>query len=157
VNAAGEGGLGPLLYANRIQRDIPVAATADLVRFHVDWDRVLLTWYWPDLDRSFATVERRDPNSDWLSLGQAVEKIPRHLEFEDRSVVAGATYAYRLRIANGPSPLLTQEVWIDVPRATAMSLSEPRPNPVRHQFAVDPYFHQKNRSSWNCSIFAGAQ
>ena len=53
------------------------------------------------------------------------------LVFEDRAVVPGVRYGYRVGLAgaNG-TELLSPEVWLDIPRALELALEGFRPNPA---------------------------
>lgn len=91
-----------------------------------------LRWNVPD-SRGIWDVQRRVPGGDWLEVGVASLEGPGVVLYEDRSVVPGARYAYRLR--NGSD--YSSEVWVLVPSAKeaplSLRLDRIFPNPFQTQ------------------------
>jgi hypothetical protein len=52
------------------------------------------------------------------------------LEFDDRSVLPGVRYAYRLGWLEGGSEQWSAEAWVEVPATLAFTLEGARPNPA---------------------------
>jgi hypothetical protein len=78
-----------------------------------------------------ARVERRAPGADWGARGEIAADGRGALVFEDRDVLPGARYGYRLAIpAPGGGDTRTGEVWVDVPASPALALEGLRPNPA---------------------------
>ena len=59
-----------------------------------------------------------------------------HLVYEDRGVVAGTRYGYRLVIAENGAPTITEPAWVTVPVPAILSLAGASPNPSPGAVAV---------------------
>lgn len=116
--------------ALRIGADGPVAVEVSLVSAEAESDRVRLAWYAPDVGVLAATVQRRTTTGDWESLGQVRSDGNGRLEYEDRSVIAGVRYGYRLAYRDGEVLSFTTESWVEVP-ALRFALRGLTPNPAR--------------------------
>jgi hypothetical protein len=92
---------------------------------------VSLVW---DLGASLAsaTIERRTATTDWAALASLSPDGSGRLRYDDRAVVAGARYAYRLRLG----ATTTTETWIDVPLAYTLAIRGATPNPSRGPLTV---------------------
>jgi hypothetical protein len=66
--------------------------------------------------------------TDWTAIAQATPDGAGHLRYDDRSIVAGARYGYRLRYGAGAAT--TAETWIDVPKSLALAIRGAHPNPT---------------------------
>ncbi|MEO5617755.1 MAG: hypothetical protein ABIS67_08285, partial [Candidatus Eisenbacteria bacterium] len=53
-----------------------------------------------------------------------------HLRYEDRDVIAGTRYAYRLGYPENGEERLTAETWVELPAAWTLALEGFRPNPA---------------------------
>ena len=96
-------------------------------------DRVSLEWRDVSGEALSATVYRRSGEDDWTALGTIEPDGLGRLRFEDRQVIAGTRYGYRLGVMEHGSERLVGEVWVDVPVAARLALHGVRPNPARHE------------------------
>jgi len=121
------------LYEAGFPRRIPTGVSAVLLDAHAEPGLVRLTWASTEPSGFPAWVFRRDANSDWSQIGVALEEAAGRLVYEDRSVIGGQTYAYRLLVRDANGEYTTEEVWIDVPEAfpKTVRFDTPRPNPAR--------------------------
>jgi len=79
--------------------------------------RVRLRWYGSS-STDAVVVERRSTREDWRTVG-APRREEGFLTFEDRSVLPGQRYAYRLRGRAARS----EETWVEIPRNLTLALS----------------------------------
>jgi hypothetical protein len=91
-------------------------------------DRVRLVWQSPDRNLS-VTVQRRATGEDWLARGEGSPDGAGHMTFEDREVVSGAQYDYRLRIVEPGGERFYGETSIRIPLRSGLSLQRMSPNP----------------------------
>jgi hypothetical protein len=115
-----------ILMVPNITPTVPTPTAASLIS--CDALPNCVTLLWDASNASTGTVERRSTSSDWSPVGQASADGTGRLRYDDRSVVAGTRYGYRLRYGSGT---LTAETWVDVPKTLALSIDSPRPNPMR--------------------------
>lgn len=101
-------------------------ALISLVSAEADPDRVRLAWQTEA--GGAARVERSVPGGAWTPIGVAALREGL-LQYEDRSVVAGARYGYRLSIGGAGGAVTGGETWIDVPRAAVLEIRGLTPNP----------------------------
>lgn len=104
----------PDIYAARINADGSTPVLVSLVGVRAEPDRVRLEWHAPDRLASSLVVERCTASSSWSPVAPVAADGSGRVVFEDRDVVAGGRYGYRLR---GEGTPLTSEVWVDVPTA----------------------------------------
>ena len=104
-----------------------VSATAEV-------DRVRLVWY--AAQRVAATVYRRTQDQDWLAIGTANSDGGGQIAFEDRDVVAGARYGYRLGFFENGAETLAGEVWVTIPTNLRFTLDGLTPNPAVNDLTV---------------------
>lgn len=76
-----------------------------------------------------ASVSRRTDASDWEPVGEVHADGSGRMRYEDRNVVAGIRYGYRLSIAG--APVATSEVWATA-GGVGLAFEGARPNPARH-------------------------
>lgn len=124
--------LAKQLYEAGFSPGIPTAVSAVLLDAQAEPGLVRLTWTSAGPSDFPAWVFRRDANSDWSRIGVALEDAAGRLVYEDRSVIGGRTYAYRLLVRDAYGEYTTEEVWIDVPEALPKTVrfDTPRPNPA---------------------------
>src|SRR5207249_3733346 len=60
----------------------------------------------------------------------------QRLTYEDRAVIPGGRFAYRLSYMDGGRPAHSAETWIDVPTGATLSLQGLRPNPAQGALSV---------------------
>jgi len=115
----------PILYTPRDrnyvtwQHDGIVAVLASVVATEVTTDRVRLEWH-SDVAPQ-ANVYRRAKDGVWIALGRASSPSEHRFVYEDRDVMAGATYAYRLGLHSGGAEVFAGEIEVTVP-ATALGI-----------------------------------
>ena len=113
----------------------PVAIS--LASAEMQSDHVRITWSAEGAVNLKATVERSEGASgEWTAVGGATAAGSDRLVFEDRTVVAGTRYAYRLVIAENGSPTISEPVWVTVPLPAILSLAGASPNPSENGVAV---------------------
>jgi hypothetical protein len=93
-------------------------------------ERVSLRWWGEGAASLGAEVYRRQADTDWQRLGDAIAESADLLRYEDHTVTAGARYAYRLGYREGAVESFTSETWVDVPAAFHLALDGFRPNPA---------------------------
>ena len=119
--------------------DVTTATTVSPVRVDTRFDRVVVTWFTPDHFPPPFLVERRaEDDVSWIPEGPVIVQSQGRLVFEDKSVVAGKRYAYRLDAqVNGPgSGPFFAEVVVDVPPAS-LALRGALPNPAVRDVVLD--------------------
>ncbi len=119
---------------NRTFVDQPTPTRLSLVGASAEPGVVRLEWFGDGAGGSEALVERRGATSAWTPLGTIVADGSGRFRFEDRDVVAGARYAYRL--VTGGAPEVATEAWIDVPSASLTRLDGVHPNPATREALV---------------------
>jgi hypothetical protein len=71
-------------------------------------------------------VQRREEATDWQTIARVASDGNGYIVYEDREVVAGARYGYRLLVGDEPFG----EAWVLIPSsARRFSLAGVRPNP----------------------------
>ncbi len=123
-------GIGSQLYAQRYTGADPTAVQMSLASLEALPDRVTIAWSRAGSEPTEASIERRDEGGPWRELARGAFDGGGRLAYEDRSVAAGARYAYRLRWSEGGEERLSAETRVDVPRAIELSLEGLRPNPA---------------------------
>jgi hypothetical protein len=116
-------------YAKRFGADGPTPAALALASVESAPDRVALVWQGAGAGHPL-TVYRRHEAEEWRALGAPVVETGDRLRFEDRAVLPGERYAYRLGYFNGAAEHFTAETWVEVPPAHALSLAGFTPNPA---------------------------
>jgi hypothetical protein len=114
----------------------PTAALASVVSAQADPDRVRISWFCGSAVEPGARIERRIEDSEWQDLAPVSPDGSGMIVFEDRNVVAGARYGYRLGLRFGAVESDQGEIWIDVPLRFALALQGLRPNPSGRDVTV---------------------
>lgn len=117
------------IFAHKLALDGPVPTLLSLTDVEAGAGRVVLTWYGSGAASLTAIVQRRTQSTEWEALGSPVSEGPDRLRYEDRSIVPGTRYAYRLAYRDEGAERFTAETWVVVP-ALALSLAGFRPNPT---------------------------
>jgi hypothetical protein len=123
------------IYAQQLAPNGPTAVAISLVRAEAEADRVRLTWFGPDAVNLAISVERRTAVSDWTTLDSPEASSDGTLRYEDRSVLAGERYAYRLSYREGAEFNYSAETWVQVPRLE-FALRGLTPNPAVGELVV---------------------
>jgi len=128
--------IDPQVHAARLLNDGTVSALASLVDAAAEPGRVALHWYTPDGSVPRATVERGEAGDEFVALGEVLADGAGHLRYEDRTVVAGVTYRYRLAVPDGAAITYLGQVTIRVPAAVSFGIDGFRPNPAAGEVSV---------------------
>jgi hypothetical protein len=110
--------------------DAAVSVQVSLASAVAESDRVTLRWQGRGAGALDATVERRGESTGWQQLGPALADGSDRLAYEDRSVVPGSRYGYRLAYLDQGVQRFTAESWATVPNAFELALEGFRPNPA---------------------------
>ena len=118
-----------------LQFDRPTSVAMPLARVNTFQGWVDLVWR---AERAFesAHVERREESTGWRRLASLVSDAAGEIRFEDRDVVAGRRYAYRVAYRGSTDEQTTPETWVDVPAQAVLALQGPQPNPVAGDLIV---------------------
>lgn len=111
----------------------PVAAFAALVSADATSSGVDLEWYAPGPVSGDCTVERRQPGMSWESIGDASPDGTERIRFQDKRVVPGADYAYRIAYNLAGTSLRSAETWVHIPDSAHFALAGATPNPASAQ------------------------
>lgn len=122
--------------AQRFVADGPVAVTVSLVSAAATSDDVTLVWSLVGGTDLGARVDRRTGESAWQRLGAVLVDGSERLRYEDREVVPGSRYAYRLAWEESGDERLSAETWVEVPAALTLALEGLRPNPAVGELTV---------------------
>ena len=109
------------------------ATALALAKVDVTPEHVVLSWYGSATAGMSALVERRLDDRDWVEIGRIESDGRGVFVFEDRDVMRGARYFYRLRVGDA----LTQETSVEIPLELAFALRGPRPNPARTDVLIE--------------------
>ncbi len=102
--------------------------TLAMVSTSAETDRVRLVWF--ASDHVAATVYRRTEDQDWQPIGEAASDGTGLISFEDRDVVPGTRYGYRLEFFEAGQQTFAGEVWVEVPTNLQFALDGLQPNPA---------------------------
>jgi len=107
-----------------------VATALSLASTDARTDRVMLVWQGVGAAELVTQVERRDDGGEWERLGSPVVDAPDRLRYEDRDVIPGTHYAYRLAYVEDGVERFTAETSVEVPSAAFFALDGLHPNPA---------------------------
>ncbi len=103
--------------------DTPQTPTlASLVSSQVDAGRVFLRWNAHGLDGPVLVERRHVPDDSWRTLGVAAREGRDDLVYQDRSVVPGHVYDYRLRLMVAGVEQRAGEVRVEIPYVFALAM-----------------------------------
>ena len=109
--------------------DHTTATLASLVSSTATAQDVKVNW-WVSSTTGPVTIERSD-GSGWKLADVRTVSGTGLLQYDDRDVISGHRYGYRLIIMSGATSAPMAEVWIDVPgSAVALALGGFQPNPA---------------------------
>ncbi|MFI5371268.1 MAG: choice-of-anchor D domain-containing protein [Candidatus Eisenbacteria bacterium] len=118
-----------------IHADTVTAVAMSLVSADADREAAHLVWYVVSPNGASGTVERREGGADWVRLGPVVADGGGYLRFEDRGVIAGHTYGYRLHLTT-PEEAWTAEAQLTIPDMLVFALQGARPNPAGRELQI---------------------
>jgi hypothetical protein len=101
-------------------------ATAECVR---------LVWHCPACGDTPLPLQRREGTAPWTEIARLAPAGGRFV-FEDRAVVAGHRYGYRLVSPTDPGIAAASEQWVTVPVRAVFALYRPHPNPANDALDV---------------------
>ena len=116
--------------------DLPTPALVSLVSARGERGVARVTWLVSGSEGARFTAWRRTEAGGWTAMGDLVRDDRQTVTLEDRSVVDGARYEYRLGILEGSDETYAGEAWVEIPRAATLSLAGARPNPAAGPFAI---------------------
>jgi hypothetical protein len=116
--------------------DATTDVLASLLSVDTSPERVRLVWFAPDAPAA-TSVERRHGGSEWASIGLAAHETPEAIVYEDRAVIPGERYEYRLMLdgPDGPRPMGFATATVPLPpfqpwtRIPILALLGASPNP----------------------------
>jgi hypothetical protein len=108
--------------------DWATEALVSLAFVHAEPGRVRVAWWLSDRIQARA-VERRARDSTWEGHGVPVDRGRGRWEFEDREVVDGGAYEYRLRYEGPDGVGRGGEVRVRIPERFELTLEPSRSNP----------------------------
>jgi hypothetical protein len=97
---------------------------------------VRVTWLATSGSVLRASVYRCTASTGWSMRGVLLPDGTGRFSFDDRDVVPGTRYGYRLGIAEGGAERFVGEIWIEVPMALTLSLGGAQPNPASGALTV---------------------
>jgi hypothetical protein len=106
------------IYASLVQPDAPVAVEASLVSVEAEPNAVRLIWQLSDGAGIEPALERRESEGAWSVLARLLPDGNGRVEFEDRGVRPGATFDYRLVVAEAGSTRQISTAHVTVPQAS---------------------------------------
>jgi hypothetical protein len=124
------------VYAARLVSDQPTPTLISLVDVRTGRDKVSLRWFLEASSFGEATLYRRGTVDEWTVLARATPNGLGLVSYEDRDVVAGAEYGYRLGVLHGLKEYLSEAVWINIPQVPELALHGFRPNPSAGSLGV---------------------
>jgi hypothetical protein len=104
--------------------DIATPVQLALVHAAGNAGQASLMWYGSERGAD-VDVQRREESTDWQTIAHLASDGNGYISYEDRDVVAGTRYGYRLLASGEPFG----EGWLLIPSAQRFSLSGVRPNP----------------------------
>lgn len=116
------------VYAARVLLDGTVGVEASLVEASAGDGSVRLHWYNPG--GAFDATIERDAGRGFAAVASLRSDASGHLRYEDRDVVAGGEYRYRLLVDDGGAMRRLGEASLRVPNALALALAPSRPSPA---------------------------
>jgi hypothetical protein len=118
------------LYAMRAVGDGPVPVELALVSAETAPGLARLTWYASGTPFPEAVAYRRAEPGDWSRLAVLLPDGSGRLVLEDRDVLPGHRYGYRLGVRDGAVERFVGETSVEIPAALGFALESPRPNPT---------------------------
>jgi hypothetical protein len=124
------GGAGEAVYAGRVLSDGTVGTLAALVSASAEPGLARLHWFSVSGAAFEAGVERAEGDGAFAEIARVQADGSGHVRYEDRDVVAGKTYRYRLAVRENGATSYLGEVALRVPEGLRLALAGFVPNPV---------------------------
>lgn len=118
------------IYAQKISLDDPVTVTVSLVAASAEPSAAHLVWQILQDSPSPGSVERRTDGTEWSEVGQCLADGVGRMRFEDRDIVPGQRYGYRLQVRDGETRVTSDETWLTIPAEYTLALERMQGNPV---------------------------
>jgi hypothetical protein len=112
----------------------PVPALASIMSAQGLADRVRLLWQGPPY--LAATLYRRVATGEWALVAPVVADASGRITYEDRDVVAGESYSYRLGANVGAGEVFFGDVTVRTPTGASFALAGASPNPAHGAWSV---------------------
>lgn len=115
------------------------AISALLVSVDADASGARLEWYAPGDDIVSTAVYRRSDGTDWVLLGHPEADVSHRIAYEDRTVVPGTRYDYRLVVRDVTGAESFVDTSVEIPGEGAprvATLKAAWPNPFAKQVAL---------------------
>jgi hypothetical protein len=125
----------PDIYAAKTIDEGVVPVAVSLVSAAAEPGRVRLEWRLPGAGIP-ARVWRREADAPWSAIADLASSGDGGVRFDDRDVIAGATYGYRLGVPADGGERFGGETAVTVPAGAAFALEGARPNPAVDALAV---------------------
>ncbi len=123
------------VFASKVIGDGSVGTGASLLAASAAGGIVRVTWQVSAPPGCAYLVERREAATGWRELARVTADTEGRLGLEDRDVIAGGRYGYRL--SDAASGTVADEAWITVPAfSPALRLAGPWPNPIAERARV---------------------
>jgi hypothetical protein len=133
---AGAAGSGWDVFAQRTPDDPVVPVLVALVSVDATRERGRIAWRREQGAGESAAVERRVADGPWSEIATLLPDARGGYVVEDRDVVAGARYTYRLALGLDGIVSRSGEVTVGIPGALALALDPPWPNPAAAAFTI---------------------
>ena len=118
------------VFAARVQSNGTVAALASLVSASAEPGLARLHWWSPDGATFAAGVERATGDGAFAEIARVNADGQGHVRYEDRDVLPGVTYRYRLAVSDAGAIHYLGDVTLRVPEGSRLALAGFVPNPA---------------------------
>jgi hypothetical protein len=122
-------GVYSAIYAARVLADGTVGALTALASARAEPGLVTLSWWSPAGTALDATLERAEVGAGFVEIAR-LRLASGLVTYEDRDVVAGRTYQYRIAVAESGRTSYLGAVTLHVPEGYRLALAGLLPNPV---------------------------
>jgi hypothetical protein len=117
--------------ASRLMNPLgPTAVLVSLVEASATPVSVHLTWSTADATTALLWRRGPGPGTGWSALATLTPDVNGVIAYEDRDVVAGRAYDYRLEARDAKGGSVSSETHIEIPLRAAFMLDGAAPNPV---------------------------
>jgi hypothetical protein len=83
-------------------------------------DRVAIAW---QTEPGLATMVERRADGPWAEIARPHADGSGRIDFEDRDVIPGTRYGYRISAEESGAPVVLDEVWVDVPAVAELAIA----------------------------------
>ncbi|HKQ58000.1 MAG TPA: hypothetical protein VJY35_09045 [Candidatus Eisenbacteria bacterium] len=100
--------------------DLPTPVQLARASMEARSDRVAIAW---QTEPGLATLVERRADGPWAEIARPRADGSGRIEFEDRDVISGTRYGYRISAEESGAPVVLDEVWVDVPAAAELAIA----------------------------------